>query len=109
VVVTDDASTAPYLLFTDGDRFLPADHLRVHLEERRPGRIGAGDCLRLDREASQRVDLDAVRSGSFGQGPPATPRTREAPRKGVACPPVRAAARAEKAEALGQQHRRLAG
>lgn len=60
-----NASTAPYLLFTDGDCILPADHLRVHLEERRPGRIGAGDCLRLGREASQRVDLDAVRSGSF--------------------------------------------
>lgn len=59
------ASTAPYLLFTDADCVLPADHVRIHLEERRRGRVAAGDCIRLDRETSQRIDLDAVRRGSF--------------------------------------------
>lgn len=59
------ASTAPYILFTDGDCILPDDHVQVHLEERRPGRIGAGDCLRLDRATSERIDVAAVRSGAY--------------------------------------------
>lgn len=46
------ASSAPYLLFTDGDCILPPDHVRIHLDERRPGRVVAGDCLRLDQAAS---------------------------------------------------------
>jgi glycosyltransferase involved in cell wall biosynthesis len=59
------ASTAPYLLFTDGDCLLPRDHVRIHLEERRPGWIAGGDCLRLDEAASQAIDLAAVTDGSF--------------------------------------------
>jgi len=59
------ASTAPYLLFTDGDCLLPRDHVRIHLEERRPGWITGGDCLRLDADASQWIDLAAVAAGSF--------------------------------------------
>jgi glycosyltransferase involved in cell wall biosynthesis len=53
-------STAPYLLFTDGDCVLPPDHVLIHLEERRPGWANAGDCLRLGREALQAVDDAAV-------------------------------------------------
>lgn len=59
------ASKAPYMLFTDGDCILPPDHLRLHLKARRPGRIVAGDCLRLDRDASDAVTADALRAGSF--------------------------------------------
>lgn len=61
------ASTAPYLLFTDGDCILPADHLRRHLEARRPGVVRAGDCLRLDEATSARIDVAAVRSGAFAE------------------------------------------
>lgn len=50
------ASTAPYLLFTDGDCILPPDHLRIHLDERRPGCASASDCIRLDQSGSLAID-----------------------------------------------------
>jgi glycosyltransferase involved in cell wall biosynthesis len=56
-------TTADYILLTDGDCVLPPDHLRIHLEERRPGRVAAGDCLRLHREASATVTADTIRRG----------------------------------------------
>jgi glycosyltransferase involved in cell wall biosynthesis len=59
------ATTASYLLFTDGDCILPPDHLRTHLAARQPGRIVAGDCLRLDAPASNAVDTAALRAGRF--------------------------------------------
>ncbi len=59
------ASTAPYILFTDGDCILPPDHLRIHLAARRPGRVVGSDCYRLDEAASARIDLDVVRAGTF--------------------------------------------
>ena len=70
------ASKAPYLLFTDGDCILPPDHLRIHLKTRRPGRIVAGDCLRLDRDASDAVAADALRAGLFPRSLPAGERLR---------------------------------
>jgi glycosyltransferase involved in cell wall biosynthesis len=59
------ASTAPYLLFTDGDCVFPPDHLAQHLAARRPGVARAGDCIRIDQETSSHIDEAAVRSGSF--------------------------------------------
>ena len=59
------ASTADYLLFTDGDCILPRDHLRKHLAARRPGWVVGGDCIRLDQQASQRIDIDRIRRGGF--------------------------------------------
>lgn len=70
------ASTAPYLLFTDGDCILPPDHLQLHLEARRPGRIVAGDCLRLDEAASTAVTVDSLRAGRFPRVLPAGERLR---------------------------------
>jgi glycosyltransferase involved in cell wall biosynthesis len=70
------ASTAAYLLFTDGDCILPPDHLRIHLETRRPGRVVAGDCLRLDQAASTAVIADALRAGLFPRSLPAGERLR---------------------------------
>jgi glycosyltransferase involved in cell wall biosynthesis len=70
------ASTAPYLLFTDGDCLLPRDHVRIHLEERRPGWVSGGDCLRLDEDTSQGVDLTAVSTGSYMDRIPADERRR---------------------------------
>ena len=46
-------STAPYLLFTDADCLLPADHVACHLQFRRVRRVVAGDCYRLDQETSE--------------------------------------------------------
>jgi len=54
------ASTAPYILFTDGDCILPRDHLRLHLALRRRGRVVGGDCIRLDADTSARIDVDTV-------------------------------------------------
>jgi len=70
------ASRAPYLLFTDGDCILPRDHLRIHLDVRRPGRIVAGDCLRLDEATSTAIDADSLRAGRFPHPLPANERLR---------------------------------
>ena len=70
------ASTAPYLLFTDGDCILPPDHLRIHLEVRRPGRVVAGDCLRLDEFPSNAVDAAGLRAGQFPRRLPPGERVR---------------------------------
>ena len=59
------ATTAPYMLFTDGDCILPPDHLRVHLEARRPGWVVGGDCVRLDQSASEQITLDVVGRGGI--------------------------------------------
>jgi len=59
------ASTAPYILFLDGDCILPPDHVAVHLARRRPGIVMAGDCARLDEQTSARVNEAAIRSGEF--------------------------------------------
>jgi glycosyltransferase involved in cell wall biosynthesis len=70
------ASKAPYLLFTDGDCILPPDHLRIHLQARRPGRIVAGDCLRLDEPTSDAVTAESLRAGAFPRPVPAGERLR---------------------------------
>ena len=58
------ASTAEYLLFTDGDCILPPDHIRIHLDERRSGCVAASDCLRLDRTASAAIDDSVIHDWS---------------------------------------------
>jgi len=70
------ASTAPYLLFTDGDCILPPDHLLHHLRARRPGRVVAGDCLRLAEVASATIDAASLRAGRFPRPLPAGERWR---------------------------------
>ncbi len=65
------ASTAPYLLFLDGDCILPPDHVREHLAHRRPNTVMAGDCCRLDEASSLRVTADVVRTGEYRQWAPA--------------------------------------
>lgn len=59
------ASSAQYFLFSDSDCLFPPDHLRKHLLARRPGIIRAGDCLRLDQRATERIDLAAIDSGAY--------------------------------------------
>jgi glycosyltransferase involved in cell wall biosynthesis len=64
------ASSAPYLLFLDGDCVLPRDHVQMHLLRRRPGTVMAGDCCRLDEASSAQLTRDVVRSGQFRQWAP---------------------------------------
>jgi glycosyltransferase involved in cell wall biosynthesis len=59
------ASTAPYLLFLDGDCLLPPDHVAIHLARSRPGVTRTGTFVRLDEAISQRIDEAAIRSGEF--------------------------------------------
>jgi glycosyltransferase involved in cell wall biosynthesis len=59
------ASKAPYLLFLDGDCILPPDHIAIHLSQRRPGMVMAGDFVRLDEAFSQRVDKEVIQTGRF--------------------------------------------
>lgn len=59
------ASRGAYLLFTDGDCILPPDHLATHLLHRRPGVVWAGNGYRLNREASERIDLAAVQTRAY--------------------------------------------
>ena len=58
-------STAPYLLFTDGDCLLPANHLHIHLEARCPRYVIGSNCARLDRATSARVDRETIRGGTI--------------------------------------------
>ena len=59
------ASTAPYLLYSDGDCIFPSNHLLKHLRVRRRGVARSGDCLRLSRNATQRIDQAVIASGAY--------------------------------------------
>jgi len=69
-------STAPYLVFLDGDCIIPPDYLRHHLARRRPRVAITGDCCRLDRETSERIDEEVIRSGEFMKWAPRSERKR---------------------------------
>jgi GT2 family glycosyltransferase len=60
-------STAPHLLFVDGDCLLPPDHIEQHLRYARPGMATCSYCIRLDHAVCQHATLEAVRSGAFVQ------------------------------------------
>lgn len=59
------ATTAPYLLFVDGDCVLPPDHVATHLARRRPGHALIGDCYRIEREISDTLSEEGARRGDF--------------------------------------------
>jgi glycosyltransferase involved in cell wall biosynthesis len=66
------ASSAPYILFLDGDCVLPPDHVAIHLERRKPNVVMAGDFVKLDQAMSARVDEAVIRSGEFANWAPQT-------------------------------------
>jgi GT2 family glycosyltransferase len=70
------ASTAPYLLFSDGDCIFPIDHLEQHLRARKQGIVRAGDCIRLDQQATARLDAEAIKSGAYCSWAPREERHR---------------------------------
>ncbi len=59
------ASTAPYLLFLDGDCSLPPDHVKHHLAARRKNVVVGSDCVRLDEATSARVTDEDIRTGQL--------------------------------------------
>jgi glycosyltransferase involved in cell wall biosynthesis len=61
------ASTAPYLLFLDGDCLIPPDHLRIQLQHSREGRAAATYFAWLDRNTSERITESEVKSGRYQQ------------------------------------------
>jgi len=63
-------STAPHLLFSDGDCVLPPDHVEQHLRSARPGLVTCSYCVRLDHAVSQHVTLEAIRGGKFAHWAP---------------------------------------
>lgn len=59
------ATSAAYLLFSDGDCLFPPDHLQQHLRARRPSTAWSGDCLHLDEQSTGRIDDAIVASGAY--------------------------------------------
>lgn len=60
-------SSAPYLLFTDGDCVFDQDHLARHLQAQQPGVARAGMCVWLDQETSEQIDYQTISSGLLEQ------------------------------------------
>lgn len=58
-------TAAPYLLFSDGDCFMPRNHLAEHMRRRRPGVVMAGDCCRLPEDLSASLDAAAIAAGDW--------------------------------------------
>jgi GT2 family glycosyltransferase len=67
-------SSAPHLLFFDGDCVLPPDHIEQHLSAWRPGRVTCGYCVRFGSDASKKTTLDVIRGGDFLTWAPAEQR-----------------------------------
>jgi glycosyltransferase involved in cell wall biosynthesis len=59
------ATTAPYLLFLDGDCVLPPDHVAIHLARRRPGYVMLGFCFRVDKALSRGLTEEGAQQGEF--------------------------------------------
>lgn len=70
------ATTAPYLLFLDGDLALPPDFVAQHLARRRVGVAMAGDSCYLPEDTSAQVDEEAIRQARFLDWIPAAERRR---------------------------------
>ena len=59
------ATSAPYLLFLDGDCILPDDHIAIHLRCRKRGVAMVGDAARVDQATSEQVTSETIRRGEF--------------------------------------------
>jgi len=59
------ATSAPYLIFLDGDCLVASDFVQQHLRRARRGAVMFGDCYRLEKQDSARINLAAVRSGEY--------------------------------------------
>ncbi len=59
------ASSAPYLIFLDGDCLAPSNFLSQHLKLREVQQVVAGFTCHLDREATLRCGTESIVSGAF--------------------------------------------
>ena len=75
------ASSAPYLLFVDGDCILPADHVAKHQQYRRRDWVMAGYCYRLDRRTSEALATGQLDMGAISGVVPRVERYRVARRR----------------------------
>lgn len=64
------ASSAPYLLFLDGDCLIPPDHVAQHLAVRRAGTAWTGYCIHLNRAVSESLSVTDIAAGRFTQVAP---------------------------------------
>jgi glycosyltransferase involved in cell wall biosynthesis len=69
-------TTAPHLLFTDGDCLLPPDHVEQHMRFGQPGEVTCSYCIRLEETVSQQATLAAIREGQFAQWGSAEERSK---------------------------------
>src|SRR5262245_21913125 len=58
-------SSAPLLLFSDGDCLLPPDHVERHAQTWRPASVTCSYCVRFERSVSEGATLAAVQLGEF--------------------------------------------
>lgn len=59
------ASTAPYLLFLDGDCLAPPTHVCEHLRRRRQGGVMAGYCCLLSRRQTEQLTVAQVLAAEY--------------------------------------------
>lgn len=60
-------TTAPYLLFLDGDCLIPCNHLAIHLQNRKHGVAMIGDAARLDQTTSEQIRIDTIAANRLPQ------------------------------------------
>ena len=70
------ASSAPYLIFLDGDLLIPPDFVQLHLSHRRSHTMQVGDSCWFDRETSERIVPANIRSGAFEDLIPSSEKQR---------------------------------
>jgi len=75
------ASSAPYLLFVDGDLILPPDFVAQHIKHRLPGIAMAGESCYLPEDTSTLVDEQAIQDARFMQWIPASEQKRIASKR----------------------------
>jgi len=59
------ASSGTYVLFLDGDCVVPPDHLAIHMQMRRPGRAFTCDCVRLDRQTTDKMTEEIIQEAKY--------------------------------------------
>ena len=61
------ASTAPYLVFLDGDLLIPRDFVALHLTHRLPHTVVVGDSCWLDDKTSRQITESDVFTGNYAR------------------------------------------
>ncbi len=59
------ATSAPYILFLDGDCVLPPDNVAIHLKCRRPNQVALSDSYRIDEPLATTLSEEGAEHGQF--------------------------------------------